>query len=383
LIACPCFGNLRLIWDKYSQPIENDLCLSLPPPPHSCWVNKSELLLTAIAILLLGWWWVPRSTSRSSDSKPLPVRNILEIDAADLSFGEVFETSQCRLTLAVRNTSGEPVTVSRFDMGCDCATPIPQAATIPAGGRLPLEVSIDLSRRNGMATSGPRFVEYRLTAVLNDATVHRWTIRGQVKPLISAELPDTAAVPLFRDGPAPVWTVRVNPTVPISRMTLAGASHLTHVQLTARAPGYQLLARPTTNEVGRLTASVDIDLINDAGQALPRQSIVLPLQVTERVRPVPERLDLGPVQVGSTREKIIVLHPRHEYAPKLISVESEPKTMSAVRHDMGDMNGEVWMVQTSPAGPGHSAGVIRWRFKDALGEYQVEVPVSWYGAMSR
>lgn len=347
--------------------------------------NRTYVVLTLLTATFVGWWaWpTPRmSLPIGKDPGSAPIEGPLHVDLADLDFGETFENKAFAWTIAVQNQSAESVVVSRFETGCDCATPQPQSATIPAGGQQIVRLTIDTSRKpSSPAGSAARPTEYPLTAVFPSGKLNRWKLRGRVKPLIDVTRPDTMANDLYRDGPAPSWVVRVRPAVPVTRLSVASTKHVAEPTIDHDGRDYLLTIRPQTGTVGQMSGSVALELADAAGRRLPTQTLPLPFRVTERVHPVPGQLALGAIKVGTEQDEVMVFRSRAgERLTALEVVSNSPGvTVRPVTSDRP--HEDRWVVCVRPAEPGHGAGIVRWRSRDSRGPIEVSVPVAWYGVV--
>jgi hypothetical protein len=341
--------------------------------------------VATLVLVLSVWWFWPTSHSRLPSkvaAQPDPAEGPLHVDPAELHFGDAFESKTFRWVLTIRNTSSEPVLVSRFDPGCDCASTEPQSATIQPAGEQRLALVIDLSRKQAISVPAVRQVEYPIAAVTADGRVRRWKITGRVKPLVAVEMPATLEADLRRDSQAPTWTLRVRPLVGVSRVELADSRGLVVTELGHDGRAYVLTCRPDVKKAGLIRGVLVLDLADTDGNQLPSQTIPLPFIVRERAQAMPERLDFGATPVGVIREEMLLLSSPFQNEAGSWAAESDSDCL-VVQRVAGSENQARWMARLKPTAVGHASATIRWRLRDDAGEFDVVVPVTWYGTRGR
>ena len=185
-------------------------------------LTRWPVLVGAAALILapLGFGRWRTETAAAAARPPLAV------DPADADFGTVWASPNHRLTVPVRNLSDEPVEVARAWAECGCTNVAPEAFTIPAGGTVPVTLTLDLHPAlPGQADAAERGFATHLNFVTRQwPATQRAVVRGRVRhlwkepPRLDFDGPDA----LVQDWPATGRTVELTTHPGVRALRLGG-----------------------------------------------------------------------------------------------------------------------------------------------------------------
>ncbi len=281
-------------------------------PIRRAWI-VNVVLVVALALALV-WSYRTGLQSAPSDANQMRVGD-LEISAADLDFGEVWEEKPHARNVTVRNVGSGVVTVTDFMMSCSCASVEPRSFEVARGGEFSVRLLLDLTHRSPQEIGLERRVfqtEVIPMAARAPTPQRGWRIKGTVRSRATLGLehlhfgqmatynqaPVTRQVGLTLHVPADGVKVKADKDVVAVAVKPAGgdASGRYVLNVTPRA---DLPPGPFACE---LTVFVQTAGGLKFGASLPVEGEVQP-----EVRVLPARLLLGSKPVNQVAESVVVL----------------------------------------------------------------------------
>lgn len=342
--------------------------------------------MTAGLVVLAGWAGMELARvvrGRPEPAAAVPENGGLSVAAEHLDFGEVWQDSQFKWVLPIRNETEQDIHIAGFANSCACSQVEPRSLTVPAGGEVQVRVTIDLTaKKPSEAALGVRPFDVVIRPVVGSAEGRPWPgwrLRGVVRMALRVEPalvdfghPSEMATPLTTK------TVRVTATTPIDGLE-ARSDH------SAFAVRLKELSGPTMQELlvtpkpsispGAYTAKVSLVPRLKSGARLPAQEVAVVMRVQPDIQPSPPAMVFGARRVGEVAKETISLQSLTGRAFEVVGVSArgDGLTVKAAEADGFEVRQQVTKA-------GDQAGEVRFQVRTAdRKEQQVVVEVAYRG----
>lgn len=236
----------------------------------------------------------------------------LGIDAADLDFGSAWERTDFPWTVTVRNHWDEPVTLTDFSASCRCTAVQPRSFTVPAGGAVPVALTLDLSSAFGGGAAAEAAFSVRLIPTLAGGPMGQpgWELKGTAaRPVVFQ--PPMLELEAVRGRVGRPVTVQVTPQMAAAGLRIIPPAFLASAELSAPdADGVRRLTATASGDagIGVQHGELQLELTGVSGSAdgltarLPvRVRIIGPVAV------LPEAVTFGALRRGTTATQTVLL----------------------------------------------------------------------------
>jgi hypothetical protein len=290
-----------------------------------------------------GAYWLGTTLGRSGTTPPptsVQVVEGLEVDAADLDAGEVWERPDFVHPIVIRNRRSATAEIKGFVASCGCLMVEQHTLAIPAGETATVRLKLDLTHRAlhelGQAVR-PLHVEIRPFCKGVVSQESGWLLHGVVKSALTLDTLSLHLGDALVSGAAP-FSRKVRATMHVPGGSLRATANPDLVTVDVRqSPGetneFELDIAPRKGlPVGPFTCNLKLEVVSPAGEVLP--GATLPIRGTTQppVRALPARLLLGSRRIGSTAQATVTLQvPEGEnWRVDHIEVESTDVVVDAV-----------------------------------------------------
>ncbi|MDQ3330786.1 MAG: DUF1573 domain-containing protein [Planctomycetota bacterium] len=244
----------------------------------------------------------------------------LVVEPSALDFGRVWESSQFKWTVSVRNPTAEPIQVDALQTSCSCTQVEPDQFTVPAGGERLLTLTLDLSSAfgSGRPADEAAFSVELVPVVANGPSYQGWKVHGFVRRPVTFE-PQQLRIELSRGGKPGEARAAVRSQVPLTQASVhAPSSFFSEVRLieTEKSRGdYELAIRTVSRiEVGTHQAEISISPVEKGRDVHARLPVVI--AVVGPVSAAPGELSFGAVKRGERRAETLLIEarePEHQF----------------------------------------------------------------------
>lgn len=292
--------------------------------------------LHATLALALGLNLGALATAQSSDDEIMPPR--LEISTRDWDFGTVWQGQATENEINLKNTGGQPMTIS-VKSSCGCTVPSKPKSPLDPGEETSFKISYNTLKRKGPANQ-------TVTITTNDPEnkIVRVSVHGEVKELVKIEPQDGIFFGQLYENSKESKSITLKPQYdePMTLRLKEGESYGPYtVELQEVKPGEEYKLVASTNpplEIGSTKTRQEIKI--DTG--LPRMNeikvqvhsvVVAPVQVRPISLYVPQNLST------KLTRKIRVTY-----------VPDQPIKIKEVSTDLDSIKAEVGPPRAMPAG---------------------------------
>ena len=227
----------------------------------------------------------------------------LNIAPADLDFGNAWEQRAFPLTVTLHNGSNRPIAVADLQTSCSCTAVEPRECVVPAGGSLPLHLTLDLTTAFDQRPAEQATFTVRLAACTGPtvpAGLPAWELHGLVaRPIVFR--PGTLEIETVRGQPPAFVAVRVEPRLPLAGVSITAPAALANGHAGGRPmpPAcIRLSVTPAAQaSVGVTHGEIRFAWPASAASGTAPPSALLPVQKSPRSA----RLGHSPPRCGSAR----------------------------------------------------------------------------------
>lgn len=278
------------------------------------------LLLAPLACYLayqLGLAFGPAQQSGSAEPKPIVTRlgSGLEIAAADLDLGEVWEDPDFVRSVTITNRGDRSAMVLDLSGGCECTAIAPRSFTLRHGESQQIQVRIDLTHRfPHQFGADRRELALNLHPVLKESGVSAgaWTITGVIQSRVSLESRGVAFGDLCGQGGPPVTRkMRATAHVPLAGLeaTLTPENGTATVHPVADQPNrYDIRVTPNPSlPRGPFRFPVALTAVLSDGRRVRCASFTVDGEMGSPARVVPDPVLLGEHLVGCTANAVVTV----------------------------------------------------------------------------
>lgn len=267
--------------------------------------------------------------------RPTPaLTEALVVAPANLDFGEVWENKGFVWTLPIENHTKTAIAISKFEASCECSSIEPQSCVIPAGQKMEVRLTLDLTREaDEPAKVSPNRSEVGLKSVLGEDQAPRdftlqiiaqtpeglppqeWILRGRVRSAV------TLAPRVVYYGESPVRgdastfsarTADVTALVPLRDLIAKCDPNLATLEVVRQIKDqnrFEVRITPSaTLPAGAFKFDVMVYPVLSGGEELPGVSLIAKGRVREDIQVAPSELALGARLVGEKVEEAISLY---------------------------------------------------------------------------
>lgn len=280
------------------------------------WVAAGAVLCAVVASSSL---WIAKWDAGRSVQGLIPDKDALVL-------GEVWETSDHKVDIPIRNIDTKTISVVDFSSSCGCLSVEPRTFQLAPGATqmVRLRINLMLSQRNDGGAAGKEFTVV-LTPVLSDGSVQQqtWTLQGTVKRLL--RLSDPRPFIALTVGEDSETVISATATTRMDGLLGSAEPDLANIVVDrdpADVDRFLVRIRPKQSlPPGPLEFSVHLRPHRD-GEQLQGVTFVVAGVVRGRISAQPELLHLGGHPVGSTATDDLTLRPTKSTAFTVESITS-------------------------------------------------------------
>src|SRR5438128_6412539 len=264
----------------------------------------------------------------------------LTIPDEKLDFGEVWENEAFVLKLPITNQSQQKIWIRKFSSSCVCLSIEPTSLELRPAETKEVELTFDLSHGTVHPGQNTRRFSVDLVAMLEGGPKPEleWTVHGQVRRALEFSPSRlTVAEPIVRGNPPAPLTIPVRALIPLG-----------HLKASCSPPSAEACVKPIDNRdaardytleisprqdlaVGALRFWVVLTPLGRDGSPLPARKVRIDCYVVDDVEVFPERLFLGPLNVGALVEETVLVRSRNGKAFTVQDIENDNANIE-VRH---------------------------------------------------
>ncbi len=321
-------------------------------------------------------------------SNQLP--NGLEVEAADLDLGEVWEDPAFVRPVKIVNRGNKEARVVDMSGGCECTAIEPKAFVLASGQSQSVNVKIDLTHRFPHQFGVDRrelAVTIHPTLADRGASADGWKVLGVIKSRVSLESRGLAFTDLCGQGGPPVTRkMRATTHVPLAGLELSvptGMGTATARPVPGQTGKYNILVTPNSAlPLGPFRFDVAVTAIAPDGVRSPCASFYVEGEMVSPVRIVPSLVLLGEQAVGSKAEAVVSIRfPAADWKVDRVETESADTVVTAI--DPIDGLPAYRIVQTIMKLADQSMQV-RFVCRKPSGHLEtVTIPITYFGALRR
>lgn len=332
----------------------------------------------------------PQSPGRQAATAPHAASqqqiNGLEVDAADLDFGEAWESPDFVRTLTVRNTGAHAVAVKDMQGGCECTAVEPAAFVVAPGGEQRVAVKIDLTHRFPHHFGVERrelAISVRPTFAGRGVAAESWAVRGVVKSRVSVdgralEFGDLCG----QGGPAVTRAMKATAHVPLAALEATAPADKATVSV-APAPkrpgGYDVRVTPNPDlPLGAFQFDVRLTATTPDGAKHKCVAFRVQGEMRSPVRVIPDQMLLGEHATGTTTEAVVsVKLPATRWTVERVETERTDTSVT----DVPPLDGHpTYRIAQLIANPGDHSAQVRFVCRKPNGQLEtVLATVRWFG----
>ena len=237
----------------------------------------------------------------------------LNIAPADLDFGNAWEQRAFPLTVTLHNGSNRPIAVADLQTSCSCTAVEPRECVVPAGGSMPLHLTLDLTTAFDQRPAEQATFTVALQPVLADgpAGLPAWELHGLVaRPIVFR--PGTLEIETVRGQPPAFVAVRVEPRLPLAGVSITAPAAVATATLGPpdAAGVHTLSVTPAAQaSVGVTHGEIRFAWPASAASGTAPPSALLPVKITTvgPVRSLPAEVRFGAVRQDQPCEQTLLL----------------------------------------------------------------------------
>jgi hypothetical protein len=244
------------------------------------------LSLALVAVGVAALWRKPADVAH-----PNPT---LQVPAAALDFGTVWESEAFDLPVPITNPGPMPVEIVGWSTGCGCVSVSPDRVSLQPSETKPVVVRLNLLA-NRRGDDAVRPIEQVITARLGGSGEQKWVVKGAAKSFVRP-LPDAAPTPQSELAPSfEPFLIPLDFRVPVQSITATSDTPLVSVRVMARqsAEGYVVETKLKDGlPIGSYPFGVDIVAVSTSGHMLPTLHYRTSFAVVPDVRFLPSTITL-------------------------------------------------------------------------------------------
>lgn len=271
-------------------------------------VNRGPFLVVLAFVISLTLGWILYNVNRESSEE------VLVVDDAHLSFGEVLEQGDFEWKLPITNRSSSPVSIERFDTNCRCARLEPKSLNIGPGERAQVTVHVDTKLpppRSKAESERVRLDVQLVPRIAGQKVLHSrgWHLDGWVRRTFQLSQYAVEFGTYSDDSTPPTKTITIRPAIPVEGFSVACSNAVTaSVFQDVHAKSYTLRCVPNPTLLpGPFHSNIALaPVCHTAGKW---SSIIIPVigTKTSLYNVVPSALELGVRTVGDIVTDTVLL----------------------------------------------------------------------------
>ncbi|MCI0739715.1 MAG: hypothetical protein L0Y72_11780 [Gemmataceae bacterium] len=334
-------------------------------------------------------YWLTQGTQESV----LPWQG-LTVDSKQRDFGEVWESKTFPWRLTVYNPNSQDVEIQEFYTLCGCANVEPKTVVIPAGGKVDVRLTVDLttaiSREMDSLEDGSAsrpFVVQVVPKVKSAPPIRNgWQVQGRVKRVLTVVPPSVEFEGrMLRGEEFPSKTIRVRANVPLDQLGVESRPSILSVAIASSENNdktFLLTISPKQDcPTGPFNARIYLRPVLN-GSAIVEHIVNVAGNVGHEVESLPPALHLGVKSLGQVAEGTVVLRAVRDKTFKVQRIETstEHLTVEALKNPR-----ECYQIRLPVVHTGHHVENVLFHIamESSDAAFSVPVVVSYYGLISR
>jgi hypothetical protein len=343
--------------------------------PRSLWRSRAFVILI-LGISCSGVFWLGAASYRMRE-----VRAGLWVNPDGLDIGEVWEAKDFLWTLPIVNHTDEDIQIINFTTSCSCLSISPSSLNVPAGQTANVSLTIDLTKKNqaqggsAVPQAGPpvRNINVEVVPILKNGQPAqvRWTIFGRARSVITlAEPALDFEESIVRGYPIVPRKMKVTASIPLEDLKVIIDPTFASARV-SKVPGgsgiYEVEVVPDKHlSLGFFTVPLKLVPIGQDGKQYPYLEFPVSGTVSADVRVVPTALHFGALNIGESREEIVVLRSNSGKSYKVETFHSSSEDVVIKPADTNIPGAQAFRVTQKASHMKNSSALVRFSIRSEV-----------------
>jgi len=312
----------------------------------------------------------------------------LTVEARYLDFGSAWEGSRVTWKIPIKNTGSKTLQIADLKPTCNCTSVRPRAFTLEPGQAQEIELELVLDNWRKLPGNGnQKLFEARLIPQFENAKNREpgWTIFGEVKDLITNNLPATLHFgdDLIVGQPFSPLKISSFFAVPVESLEVEIDRNYAQAKVTGGPTKYEIEIVPNAAlPVGLTRFELELKP-HRKSENLPPKKLQVHAVIHQRIEPLPDKLTFGALPIGQSATQAVVLKSRKGEAFKIGSWQVKNNQFSVEPLEaVADVFNQRWEFKVSAkiAASGNQTSYVVFQAELEDGSrIEVTCSVSYYG----